>query len=328
MMKRSAFGLLAAVALGGLILAGCSSTNGAKGAAPILVDSTSGAAAIIQWVPTGDHLSGTYVGVEADYSDNVYSIDRINCAVRGVRNQAAITLKLTACSDPSDDGSFSGQLKGSDLTVDVPLPSGAVTESTFVPHNLRAYNLAVKATRLLVKQGNALNTYLSNLPPSDPCGQAMPSQIFSTPQGTEIIVFRSTNTVCNNSDSREEFDVLKWYSSYWLPVTTLPFDEIGGPQKYTSLNLGANVVAIGVKEETMIQPAYEVLADFGGQWRFVPFDAPGVSTQGQSNDFAFGVTMISPALTVVEHYRVCGQTSCSNETATLHYDSARMAFVP
>jgi len=329
----SVLGLATAIALGGLILAGCSSSsspNVVNGPAPILVYTTNGGAALIQWVLSGNHLSGTYDRVQAQYSGANYSAAQTHCALHGVDDGTAITVTFSACTDASVDGTYSGRLHASQLTLEVPASSGAVRNATFVPGKIHAYNLAVASTRLLVTQGNALNSYLLSLPPSNPCGQAMPSPVFPTPEGTEVIVFRNTNTVCSNTANRAEFDVLKWYGSddFWLPVTKLQYDQIGSPESYASIDLGSHIVALSVKEQTMLGPAYQVLADVAGHWRFVPFDAPGETSQYQGNDFAYGATTITSALSVVEHYRICGQTSCSNRTSTLHFDSARLAFVP
>jgi hypothetical protein len=329
-LNSRALRLVAATSLGGILLAGCASSNGATGVAPDLVATATGDSAIIQWVPSGSHLSGTYDRISVEYSSGTYTAAQTHCAVRGVDNGTAITLTLNACTDASADGTYSGRLHGSELTIDVPTSSGALGNVTFAPGTLHRYNVGVASAQLLVKQGNALETYLSNLPPAHPCGQADPSTVFRTSEGTEIIVFRNTNTVCSNTANRAEFDILKWYGSgdFWLPVTHLRYYEIGSPESYSPIDLAPHVVAIAVKEETMLGPAYQVLADVGGHWRFVPFDAPGVTSQYHANDIANGATTITPALTVVVHDRICGQTSCSTNTSTLHYDSSREAFVP
>jgi len=332
-LELRGLGIVAAAAFAGFILAGCFSStvsNGVKGPAPSLVETTTGGAALIQWVPSGNHLNGTYDRVAAEYSGGNYSIAQTHCGVQGVENGTAITVTLTSCTDASADGSYSGRLHGSELTLDVPTSSGAVVSATFAPAQIRAYNVAVASTQLLAKQGNALNSYLLNLPPSNPCGQANPSPVFRTPEGTEIIVFRNTNTVCSNTANRAEFDILKWYGSndFWLPIKTLRYNEVGSPDSYVSIDLGSHVVAFAVKEQTMLGQAYQVIADIEDHWKFIPFDAPGVSSNYHANDFAYGATTITRALTVVVHDQICGQTSCTTTTSNLHYDSARKAFVP
>jgi hypothetical protein len=295
-----------------------------------VVATTSNSAALIQWVPSGTHLSGTYDSVVEEYENGNYSALPSHCGIHGVDNGTAITVTLAACTDPSVDGTYFGRIHGSGLTLDVPTAPGAVEGTTFAPGQIRAYNLAVAATQLLVMQDNALTSYLTNLPPSQPCGETVPSPVFRTSQGSEIIVFRHTNTICSNNDSRAGFDILEWYGSgdLWLPITNLPFDAIGSPERFSPIALGAHIVALAVKEDNMLGPAYQVVADVGGHWRLVPFETPGLTPQQQSNDFAYNASTITPALTVVEHARICGQTSCSTKSFTLHYDPARVAFVP
>jgi hypothetical protein len=327
-VRTSGAHLLAAIACGGFILSGCFSSS--QTPAPTLVEKSNSGAALIQWVSSGNHLSGTYDSVYSEYGNDAYLTGQTKCAVNGVSNGSAITVTLTACSDANDDGTYSGQLSNSHLSIAVPTQSGAIRELEFVPGTLRTYDRAVVSTHLLVMQQNALRSYLVDSPPSDACGKVKASPLFETAEGAEVIVFRNTNTICTNFDFRAEFDVLRWFNftDSWDPIASLQYQEIGGPQSYAPIDLGPGIRALKIKEETMLGPAYQVLADIDDKWQFIPFDAPGVKSQVQSKEVAYGATSITSNLSVVMHYRVCGQTSCANRIATLHYDSTKVAFVP
>jgi hypothetical protein len=319
---------LIGVALSGVILSSCFSSTSMP--APTLVESSHNGAALIRWVASGTNLSGSYDSVYSQYGHDAFSTGRTECAIKGVTNGSSVTVTLTACNHTNNDGTYSGQLSGSHLTIAFLSQSGAIRKISFVPGTLRTFARAVGSTHLLVLQENARYSWVVDSPPSDPCGPLKVSSLFETPEGAEMIVFRNTNSICTNAHFQAEFDIMRWFkfTDSWDIITFFHYDEIGAPQSYAPIKLGPGISAIKIKEQTMLGPAYQVLADIQDRWQFIPFDAPGVSSQGQANDIASGATSITSALTVVEHYRVCGEATCANRRATLHFNRAKMAFVP
>jgi len=284
----------------------------------VIVASSSGAAAILQWGDLGNHPSGTYDSFREAFNNTQPGALADHCAVSGTVVGSSVTVRLSGCTDASSNGTYAGQLRGSNFDLELPTTSGTLATVVFKPGTISSYNTAVSGVRLLIEQTGGLQSYLTSAQPSGIFFQPTESAFFKIGTTWYDVVTQQTNVAGNHAQAIAKLFVLRWFNHFWSVIASFPLSSNTGPipGTPTAIDFEHNITAYAVGLTWMTYKGWEVVARLNGEWHEVPFDAD----TKLAADLSFSsVSMTFRNGKATESIRGCVGSICPSSPAVITY---------